>query len=133
MGKVEFNLTVSGEPQDVQATIARVFGSTSAIEPAPKEEIAWTTDSITALWEGLTDKAREVLKEMARRPEGYPFTELRQALGLDAAQVAGRLSSVGHNMRSFPGRPRLVVADGRSREYRLHPAFAEFIRSFEGS
>jgi hypothetical protein len=55
----------------------------------------WTLEKLSRLWRGIAEGAREVLAEIATRPEGYPKEELFTQLDLDGRIVGGRLSSVG--------------------------------------
>ena len=135
MGEVEFSLSIRGEPKDIEATIERVLKSSvesygkNAAPEEEGEEMDWTVEDARLLLGKVTLWCRQVLEEMAKRPDGYRFTELREALDLTAAEVAGRLSSVGHNLKDFPGRPRPVTTDYRKEEYRLHLMFIEAINS----
>ncbi|MCS7051227.1 MAG: hypothetical protein NZL87_06400, partial [Thermomicrobium sp.] len=85
-------------------------------------------------WSRLQDGARQILAEIAKRPEGYPMVDLERALGVPARVIGGRLSSVGHAMRRFPHKEEPVEfrtggdeAPGR-RIYFMKPEIARMIR-----
>jgi len=99
---VSVTLTVQGESvQEVLAT-CRELGESTQIDLEPN----WTIENLRALSQG----AREILSELAKRPDGYPMDELQNALELnDSKKIGGRLSSVGRLYKRFPNRPRLYL------------------------
>jgi len=139
-------ITIEGDSQEIeaiQAVLQRLAGMTSggleaeeAVEQprASGEEESWTFEEFQQFWSRLKGGARQILAEIAKRPEGYPMTDLEQALGLPARVIGGRLSSVGHAMRRFehkrePLEFRAGGDDGVGRRvYIMPPEIARMIR-----
>lgn len=131
-------LTAEGETdEEVKATLLFMLGvngthgttTAAVVEPVSTDGgPAWTQDELGQFWKALTPGARKILTEMAKKPGGYPFDDIRKALSLEALQIAGRLSSMGHQMRAFKGKSDLIWRDWHAQQYRMKPEFAEMIR-----
>ena len=136
-------ITIEGDSQEIgaiQEVLQRLAGLTGAEFEAgeavrgPGEREPWTFEEFRQFWSRLQDGARQILAEIAKRPEGYPMAELERALGVPARVIGGRLSSVGHAMRRFPQKEEPVEfrtggdeAPGR-RIYFMKPEIARMIR-----
>lgn len=136
-------ITIEGDSQEIgaiQEVLQRLAGLAAAeFEPGetvrgPGEREPWTFEEFRQFWSRLQDGARQILAEIAKRPEGYPMVELERALGVPARVIGGRLSSVGHAMRRFPHKEEPVEfrtggdeAPGR-RIYFMKPEIARMIR-----
>ncbi|MDW7981215.1 MAG: hypothetical protein RMH81_00140 [Thermomicrobium sp.] len=136
-------ITIEGDSQEIgaiQEVLQRLAGlSTGELEVvettrAIGEREGWTFEEFRQFWSRLQDGARQILAEIAKRPEGYPMVDLERALGVPARVIGGRLSSVGHAMRRFPHKEEPVEfrtggdeAPGR-RIYFMKPEIARMIR-----
>ncbi|MCM8745214.1 hypothetical protein NET03_01575 [Thermomicrobium sp. CFH 73360] len=136
-------ITIEGDSQEIgaiQEVLQRLAGlaagefEVSELPRVPGEREAWTFEEFRQFWSRLQDGARQILAEIAKRPEGYPMVELERALGVPARVIGGRLSSVGHAMRRFPHKEEPVEfrtggdeAPGR-RIYFMRPEIARMIR-----
>jgi hypothetical protein len=82
----------------------------------------WTNEELAALWRDVTDGARKILTELAKRPEGYSNIELQQTLGMPGNAIGGTLSSVGVAARKFGPKPPIYFF--RWETYRMLPNVA---------
>jgi len=140
-------ITIEGDSQEIgaiQEVLQRLAGLAGAEYEAGEavraagEREPWTYEEFRQFWSRLQDGARQILAEIAKRPEGYPMVELERALGVPARVIGGRLSSVGHAMRRFPHKEEPVEfrtggdeAPGR-RIYFMKPEIARMIRRLAG-
>lgn len=130
-----FRSPASAGPEKLREVIIQTLGLAEAPKqpkgrPGPAGK--WTKEELAQLWRTLNDNARQVIREISKRPNGYEFDAIREKLGLDAVHMGGQLSSVGHRLQQFPPRPRPVIADTDAKVYRLDPDFAAFLRQEEG-
>ncbi len=139
-------ITIEGESQEIeaiQAVLQRLAGVAMAVgaEEAAAAEAgwpggerqSWTFEEFQQFWSRLKEGARQILAEIAKRPEGYPMADLERALGLPARVIGGRLSSVGHAMRRFEWKERPVEFrtggdEEMRRVYFMNPEVARMIR-----
>ncbi len=125
-------ITIEGEFDEIQTILQRLAtgepDNPVSLEEPVSAPIAWTPEELAALWNMIESGARGILAEIATRPDGYPFTELQHALGMNGSNIAGRLSSVGHAMRRFPEKPHPVTRDYRTRQYTIDAEVADVIR-----
>jgi len=139
-------ITIEGESQEIEAiqsVLQRLAGATmvAGAEEAVAGEAgwpggerqSWTFEEFQQFWSRLKEGARQILAEIAKRPEGYPMAELERALGLPARVIGGRLSSVGHAMRRFEHKEEPVEfrtgGDQEARRvYFMKPDIARMIR-----
>jgi len=136
-------ITIEGDSQEIgaiQEVLQRLAGLTTGefevsegVRPLGERE-PWTFEEFRQFWSRLQDGARQILAEIAKRPEGYPMVDLERALRVPARVIGGRLSSVGHAMRRFPHKEEPVEfrtggddAPGR-RIYFMRPEVARMIR-----
>lgn len=100
-------ITIEGDSQEIgsiQEVLQRLAGlaaGESEVLRAVGERESWTFEEFRQFWSRLQEGARQILAEIAKRPEGYSMVELERALGVPARVIGGRLSSVGHAMRRF--------------------------------
>lgn len=80
---------------------------------------AWSPDEFQQFWNSIKPDAQRVLKEIAKRPSGYPRDDLLKVLSLNGRTLAGFLSSVGHNMKVFEGVIRPMELDGETGAYKM--------------
>jgi hypothetical protein len=81
--------------------------------------VEWTQEDFAAFWAKVRPDAQKVLAIVAKQPDGCPMTTVEKALGWKGLQIAGRMSSVGHVMRKFPGRQWPYTWDWHQRVYKL--------------
>lgn len=96
-----------------------------------EESRLWTEGSVRIVWQFLTYKAQEVLKEIWKKPDGYPWDKLQQELGMTPNAIGGCLSSLGHQIRingyqNYPNPLQYVIASGVLAK-KLHPIWQETI------
>ncbi len=143
MAKV--TITIEGEPREVRRALRKLAGPFragmgGACGPAGRRgggrrgqgegphvrRTPWTTEELTQVWNEITVGARTVLTEIATRANGYPNTELQQALGMPGNAIGGTLSSVGVVSRRFGLKPPIYKF--RWDEYRMPQPVAEVIQ-----
>lgn len=108
---VELRITMeSGEDIKILRRLADAFEKEMGTTPGGDHQSPWDEGAFTQLWNGLPGSnwrglkpdARRALREIAKRPDGYPAEELLGALGISGSILGGNLSSVGFGMRYFP-------------------------------
>jgi hypothetical protein len=90
----------------------------------------WTQAELQSLWSEVTDGARKVLAELAKRPGGYSNVELQQVLGMPGNAIGGTLSSAGVAARKFGPKPPLYFF--RWETYRMLPDVAAALSQLAG-
>lgn len=116
---------VEAPPQDVEQVVGNGGGKASSSSDA-----TWTTAELKKLWTMMQfSEAQPILIEIAKNPQGYPFDDLQKALNMDGQKIGGRLSSVGHAMNKFPGKPHPLI--NKARKYYMLPEFAQFINNLD--
>jgi hypothetical protein len=138
---VRISITIEGSPEDIPAALRSLLGLSGTQEtheqPAATQAEGWSFEKLVRLWTEIAEGAREVLTEIASRPDGYPKEELYAALELDGRTIGGRLSSVGAAMARLNLCNRVTKTgmewpwsfDGA--HYRMKPEVAEMIRQFK--
>ncbi len=143
MARVTITVVVEGDVTEVDqirealrrlpseiAAVPVTNGAAAAVERERPSE--WTREELERFWSGLRPGAREVLAEVAKRPDRYPMDELERTLGVPARTIGGRLSSVGFGMRRFRGKPEPIHfhhgAPGTRGYYTMDPRIAEMLR-----
>lgn len=88
------------------------------------------------IWSRLKPGAQEILTEIARRPNEYPFAELDHQMKIkhprwQAKLRTGYMSSIGHQWEPFRyrGIPPLLERDWYRRTFKMDPRIAELIRN----
>jgi len=127
MEKVTIN--IEGTADEVIASLQRIVGTVQQ----PRMDVTWLPNEIEDFFEQLQPEAQRVLEEIATDPEGYDRGALIAKLRVTGRGLAGRLSSVGHNIRrSYPMKPRPIELDEETEEYTMLPEFVEWIRRNRG-
>lgn len=125
----KLTITLEGQPgEDLRAELIKVlFPNGQAKVEAKTATIDWTPDDFTKFWAGLRDNAKQLLPEIAQHAPTYPFEDLRKAVGMKGLEVAGRMSSIGHQQNRFPNRPAVVIRDWNARVYHIDKRIAGWI------
>lgn len=105
---------------------------TTAPPSRPPGEVTWTSEELSQLWSMITDGARQIWAKIAEKPEGHDFADVVRSTGMHGLQVAGRLSSIGHALREFPGKEHPIRRDHAAGQYRMDPEMAKVIRQLAG-
>jgi hypothetical protein len=66
---------------------------------------AWTEKEAETLLKQIKPNAKNILAELANKPEGYRISALARALGLKESAVRGQLSSVGFALKRMDRKP----------------------------
>jgi hypothetical protein len=66
---------------------------------------AWTEKEAETLLKQIKPNAKNIMVELAHKPEGYGIGELALALGLQESAVRGQMSSVGFALKRMGGKP----------------------------
>ena len=123
-------LTIEGTAEEIIASIHRL----SQLQQTRLEEgISWLDNEVEDfVINRIQSEARQILKEMANRPSGYDRDELIRNMGLTGRGLAGRLSSIGHNIRKFyPVKRHPINLDEDIGSYTLLPEFARWLTTHE--
>jgi hypothetical protein len=113
--KTEFQL----EEEEVRSTRRRR-------KRAPLQPESWAAEDVERLLSEVNPNSTNILTELAKRPEGYPRSELIQVLNLKERAVGGQLSSLGSALRRM-GRAITPVTHEKIDNdlvYRLNKEFA---------
>lgn len=134
-------IIIEGDPEEVARTVIRLGKESLANEVpvveqereqagaiAPDSLASWTPQEVSELLRMVTKDARRILEEIARNPNGYSFHDLQTALNMDGLNIAGRLSSLGHQLRRYKGKVAPVTRDYSRRAYFMLPEVAQAIR-----
>ncbi|MDP9357829.1 MAG: hypothetical protein M3R02_21585 [Chloroflexota bacterium] len=126
-------LTIEADHEELPAVLQQLGTMTvPEIETTTQGTEAWDEAELGAFLDMIKPDAREILVEIARRPEGYPWAEMQERLGLGGLAIAGRMSSIGHVMNRFPGKKPLHERDYQRRVYRMDPDTAKMILRYAG-
>jgi hypothetical protein len=108
---VELRVTLESEEDiEVLRLIADAYERHLSTGGSGSHQESWTEGAFAQFWNGLPGSnwgglkphAKRALREISKRPEGYPAGELLEALDVSGATLGGNLSSVGFGMRYFP-------------------------------
>ena len=91
----------------------------------------WTEKEFRKLWRDVTEEARNVMREIAKKPEGYPSDALLAKLDITGAELGRCMSSIGHHIEridSYRKFERPVVRDWGSDTYMMPEDVVELIR-----
>lgn len=125
MAKV--TISIEGTPDEVTEYIQRLTGVKVQQQALG---VSWLPEEIENLFTNLQPEAKRILREVAKRPEGYDRDELITQLGITGRGLAGRLSSVEFNRkRLFPSKPRPIELDWDSWKYKMLPEVADWIKT----
>jgi hypothetical protein len=109
---VELRITIESE-EDVKflRNLADTFEKGVNTGVSGSHQDPWTEGAFVQFWNGLPGSnwrglkpaAKRALREISKRPDGYPADELLTALGgITGSVLGGNLSSVGFGMSYFP-------------------------------
>lgn len=135
---MKVTLTFEGDleefPVALQELVKAKIGSGLPGHEEARGKSSMTHSDLLQLRKMISSDAWLLLVEIARRPGGYPFSDLLQAMKLkgmdlknDTNSVAGRLSSIGRHMPKFPTKEHPVRRDTRERRYSMDPEIAAAI------
>jgi hypothetical protein len=91
----------------------------------------WTEEALLKLWGDMTEQAREVMREIAKKHDGYPRDLLVSTLNITGADLGRCMSSIGHHMERTDSHnkfERPVVHDWVGDIYMMPDDVAELIR-----
>jgi hypothetical protein len=91
----------------------------------------WSEEAFLKLWEDISEQAREVMREIAKKPEGYPRDSLLAKLNTTGAELGRCMSSIGHHIErvdSFSKFQRPVVHDWEGDIYMMPEDVAQLIQ-----
>ena len=94
----------------------------------------WTEEAFLTFWESIGEQARGAMREMAKRPDGYPADALLVKLDFTGADLAKCMSSIGHHIEridSYNRFQRPVVRDWEGKIYMMPNDVAQTIRRLE--
>jgi hypothetical protein len=66
---------------------------------------SWTEKEAETLIKQIKPNAKNIMTELANKPEGYRISALARALGLQESAVRGQLSSVGFALKRMGRKP----------------------------
>jgi hypothetical protein len=99
-------------------------------KPAAAPQYAWTVEDAENLMKEIKTNAKKILAELANKPDGYPRTDLMQAMGCSEQTIRGRLSSVASALKRMDNKPSPI-----SRQkvegvftYKLDPVMASVVK-----
>lgn len=125
-------MTIEGTAKDVMASLQILAG----MGQQQRTNVSWLPNEIEGFFDCLQPDAQHILREIATSPEAYNRDTLINTLGITARGLAGRLSSIGHNMRRFyPMKPKPIELnqDTGTETYTMLPEFAGWIRANRAS
>lgn len=143
MDELEVIVIVRGSQARMEPVLAAILSARCSMrQPDPAGTPAgaagptqWSAEELRTLWGRLSGKARKVLAGIARKPEGYHVNklveDLESELGGGGHAVAGALSSVGHRIKQFPGKPALYHRDYTRGVFTMPQHVADIIREEE--
>lgn len=91
----------------------------------------WTEEAFMKLWGDITEQAREVMREIAKKPEGYSGDLLTRNLNITGAELGRCMSSIGHHIERTDSHrkfERPIVRDWEGDIYMMPEDVAELIR-----
>lgn len=91
----------------------------------------WSEEAFLKLWEEISEQAREVMREIAQKPEGYPRDSLLAKLNTTGAELGRCMSSIGHHIErvdSYSKFQRPVVHDWEGDIYMMPEDVAQLIQ-----
>jgi len=117
-------ITIEGSSEEV----IRALQAVTAGVRRQGTSVTWLPNEIRDFFSHLRPEAQRILREIATRPQGYNRDNLMSELGISARGLAGRLSSVGHNLRRFyPTKPRPLELDDDTWSYTILSEFVDWL------
>jgi hypothetical protein len=131
---MEFTVTVRTEAgEDPRQALAKLLGFSTDGKAAPAKSdqggsSEWTSEEFTRFWSWLQKDAQKIVAEIATKPDGYPMGDLQKKLGWEGTGMAGRMSSVGFNVKLFANHANPVMRDWSARVYKMDPRAASWVK-----
>lgn len=94
----------------------------------------WNEEAFLKLWGDVTEQAREAMREIANKPEGYPRDRLLAKLDITGAELGRCVGSVGRHIERIDTLRRFerpVVRDWGGNIYMMPEDVAELIRRLD--
>jgi len=103
----KITITIEGDSEELKETLSKLINVAPAplssmpsdtqvqLSSTPTTDDRWTPALIERLWKRIKPKARRVLLECAREPEGISTAELQQRLNIAPKALGGINSSIG--------------------------------------
>jgi len=121
-------LTIESDHEELPVVLQQLLNmEASGVTPSVQGTEEWSVEEVATFLDMIKPDAREILVEIAKRPDGYPWAEMQEHVGLSGLAIAGRMSSIGHAMNRFPAKQPLHERDYQRRVYRMDPKYAEII------
>jgi hypothetical protein len=94
----------------------------------------WTEKEAETLLTQIKPNAKNIMTELANKPEGYRISALARALGLKESAVRGQLSSVGFALKRMDRKPTPISREKIDGEltYKLDSVVAEVAKQQSG-
>src|SRR5216683_1358574 len=119
MAKITVTIETS-DNEDPREALGRFLGITG--QPMPPDKASgkgeWTLEDFSSFWSDLSTDARKILVVIAKHPDGCSAQQIEKDLGWSGLQIAGRLSSLGHQLRKRPGLPYPISHDPATGGYK---------------
>lgn len=123
-------MTIEGTSEEVIRALQEIAGMVKKQRPL----VSWLPDEIESFFNWLMPEAQRILREIATKPQGYNRDDLINKLGVSGRGLAGRLSSIGHNLkRSYPSKPSPIELDDETWSYTMLPEFADWFAHNEAT
>ncbi len=117
-------ITIEGTAEEAIRALQAIVGGVKRQETG----VNWVPDEIQDFFDYLRPEAQRILREIATKPEDYDRDELLNELGISGRGLAGRLSSIGHNLKRFyPMKPSPIELDDETWKYTMLPEFVDWI------
>lgn len=121
------NEVFKGTPEEI-AAIRKLLA------PQQKEaeaEIGWDEEAFSKYYASISHDAQDALLEIARKPTGYPVSELAKHFGKTNKELGGSLSSLTVQWKkNYSSRPKPVERDFKRNVYTMHIEIVELLKSF---
>lgn len=118
-------LTIECEPEDLRDVLEKLI-SVSGESPVRAPETVsdtWSTNEANRLYDGLQADAKKMISALlSAHPSGLSWSAWQEAVGRWGQDFGGARSSIGHNLRRFPGKRNPIKWE--QNVYRLEESFA---------
>jgi hypothetical protein len=133
---LEVTLTIKVEREEdfkVLRTLIDVLQHNQGERKEPRHEGSqpWTEETFLRLWGSVTECAQDVMREIAKQPEGYPRDTLLARLNISGSELGRCMGSIGHHIEridSYRRFQRPVVRDWEGEIYMMPEDVAQLIR-----
>ena len=117
----------------IEGTSEEVIRALQAVAVGVKKQgasVSWLSDEVEGFFNRLQPEAQRIFRKIATKPQGYNRDDLIGKLGISGRGLAGRLSSIGHNLRRFyPMKPSPIELDDITWNYTMLPEFVDWFAS----